>query len=66
MTQELLQDYKKDIKTLTLIPSGGGCFEVKVDDTLVFSKRALGRKAEPGEIAELLERDFGFEKIVEE
>jgi len=35
-------------------PSSGGVFEVTVDGTLVFSKKALNRHAEPGEILELI------------
>lgn len=34
----------------TLIPSKGGRFEVIVNDELVFSKKQLGRHAEPGEV----------------
>jgi selenoprotein W-related protein len=30
--------------------SSGGRFEVTVDDTVVFSKAATGRHAEPGEV----------------
>lgn len=37
-----------------LIPSGGGVFEVSLDDVLVFSKKQLGRHAAPGEILGLL------------
>jgi selT/selW/selH-like putative selenoprotein len=33
-----------------LIPSSGGVFEVKVDGDLIFSKKALRRHAEPGEV----------------
>jgi hypothetical protein len=29
-------------------------FEVKVDGSLVFSKKALGRHAEPGEVVRLI------------
>ena len=36
-----------------LVKSGGGVFEVTVDDRLVFSKKALGRFPEPGELASL-------------
>jgi selenoprotein W-related protein len=39
---------------LKMIPSSGGIFEVTVDDRLVFSKKALGRHAEPGEVMELI------------
>jgi selT/selW/selH-like putative selenoprotein len=37
-----------------LVPSSGGVFDVMVDGKLVFSKRAAGRHARPGEIVELL------------
>lgn len=33
-----------------MIPSGGGVFEVRLDDELVFSKKQVGRHAQPGEI----------------
>jgi selT/selW/selH-like putative selenoprotein len=45
-----LKAYKRDIDSLVLIPSDGGSFEVKKNDTLVFSKLAAGRFPEDGEI----------------
>lgn len=39
---------------MTLIPSDGGKFEFSVDGQLLFSKKELGRHAEPGEIVNLL------------
>jgi predicted Rdx family selenoprotein len=36
------------------VESKGGVFEVSVDDRLVFSKKALGRHALPGEILDLV------------
>ena len=38
------------------MPSSGGVFEVTVDGNLIFSKRALRRHAEPGEILQLIPR----------
>jgi len=38
-----------------LLPSSGGIFDVKVNDELVFSKKAIGRHAEPGEIKAILQ-----------
>jgi selT/selW/selH-like putative selenoprotein len=35
---------------------GGGVFEVTVDGKLLFSKRALKRFPEPGEVAKLIGR----------
>jgi selenoprotein W-related protein len=44
-----------------LVPSSGGAFEVRVDDRLVFSKKALGRHAEPGEVVALVRDVIGPE-----
>jgi selenoprotein W-related protein len=38
-----------------VIPSSGGIFEVSVNDELIFSKKSLGRHAEPGEVKSLLQ-----------
>ena len=40
---------------MRLVESSGGVFEVAVDGESVFSKRALGRHAEPGEVVRLIE-----------
>ncbi len=47
------------IESLTLIPAGGGKFEVTVGDELIYSKKATGRHAEPGEVAGLFEQKVG-------
>jgi selT/selW/selH-like putative selenoprotein len=39
---------------VTLLKSSGGVFEVTVDGRLVFSKKALGRHAGPGEVLRLM------------
>lgn len=38
------------VRSWKLIPSSGGKFEVMVNGEVVFSKKALGRHAEPGEV----------------
>lgn len=43
----------------TLIPSKGGVFEFSVNGELIFSKKELGRHAEPGEIRGLLVEKLG-------
>ena len=54
MAAELKQEVPDaDIR---LVPSSGGVFEVTVDGNLVFSKKALRRHAQPGEIMELIRR----------
>ena len=50
VTKELLGNYQHIIDRLVLITSSKGAFEVRVDDELIFSKKALERHAEPGEI----------------
>lgn len=40
---------------IKLVESSGGAFEVTLDGELVFSKLALGRHAEPGEVVGLIE-----------
>jgi len=44
-----------------LIPSSKGRFEVTLDGDLIFSKAALGRHAEPGEIANIVRERLGPE-----
>jgi selenoprotein W-related protein len=59
LTDELTKQYTPNLASLTLLPSKGGVFEVKVDDILIFSKKALGRHAEPGEVVRLFEEKMG-------
>ncbi len=37
-----------------MVRSSGGVFDVSLDGDLVFSKKALGRHAKPGEVLELI------------
>jgi selenoprotein W-related protein len=41
---------------IRLVQSSGGVFEVTVDGNLLFSKKAAGRHAEPGDILRLIRR----------
>jgi selenoprotein W-related protein len=45
---------ERSVEALEIVPSGGGLFEVTVDGELVFSKKSLGRHAQPGEVMELI------------
>jgi selenoprotein W-related protein len=51
---ELLSAYEDRIAHITLIPSWDGVFEVVVNGALVFSKRRLGRHAQPGELVSII------------
>jgi selenoprotein W-related protein len=42
LASRLLSHYKQQIRELTLIPSGGGCFELTVDGELLYSKLKTG------------------------
>jgi selenoprotein W-related protein len=41
---------------IQLVQSSGGLFEVTVDGQVVFSKKASGRHAKPGEVLQAIER----------
>ena len=57
MAAELKQAYPDaDVR---LIESSGGVFEVTVDGKLVFSKKALRRHAEPGEVLKAIRQVRG-------
>ena len=38
-----MNQYKQQIKELTLVPAGGGVFELTVGDELVYSKKKTGQ-----------------------
>ena len=42
-----------------LIPGSGGIFDVTVDGALVFSKKRVGRHAQPGEVVEVVRAKRG-------
>ncbi len=56
---ELLQTYEDRIRSINLIPSDGGRFEVSLDGDLIYSKMKTGRHAEPGEVSRLVEKRMG-------
>lgn len=50
---DLLHHYQHVIADLTLVTGSKGVFDVEVDGTLLYSKKATGRHAEPGEVLAL-------------
>ena len=50
MADELLKNFEPQIASLELIPSSGGVFEVLVNGSLVYSKKATGRHAATSEV----------------
>jgi selenoprotein W-related protein len=55
---DLLHDYQHVIETLTLVTGSKGVFEVVVDDATLYSKRATGRHAQPGEVLALFRERY--------
>ena len=52
---ELVKKYEFKFSAVTLIPSDGGTFEIKLDDKLVYSKLATGRHPEEGEVDQIVQ-----------
>ena len=59
LADEILEQWAPILRGVTLQPAERGRFEVTLDGELVFSKARLGRHAEKGEIAHLLENKLG-------
>lgn len=49
---ELTKDFPE--ADVSLISSGGGVFEISLDDDLIFSKKSLNRFPEDGEIKKII------------
>jgi selenoprotein W-related protein len=43
LTNKLLSTYKQQISDLTLIPAGGGAFELSINGDLIYSKLKTGK-----------------------
>jgi selenoprotein W-related protein len=56
LTDKVLETMQMDVKTLKLIPSKGGCFEITVDGSLIYSKLETGEFPEEDVIVAELQR----------
>jgi selT/selW/selH-like putative selenoprotein len=56
--EDLLSGYQHVIESLRITPGGKGIFDVTVDGELLFSKKASGRHAEPGEVVARFEARY--------
>ena len=54
--EELLEAFEPGIKSLALIPSAGGTFEVTVNGKLLYSKLSTRRHVEAGEVKDLVQK----------
>ena len=58
MADKILEEFEHQIESFTLIPSGGGVFEVIVGDELVYSKKETGRHTDYDEVGPLVRAKF--------
>lgn len=59
MAQELLSTFGQDLAEVALVPGTGGVFEVRVDETLAWSRAVEGRFPEAKELKQRV-RDIAF------
>jgi len=59
LTDALLTHFKQDIDELVLVPSGGGRFELFVDDEQIHSKLDTGTFPEPKTVIKTMETRLG-------
>lgn len=61
MADDILSNYQHVIDDFTLVTGSKGVFDFRVDGDLVFSKKELGRHAEPGEVLSLFQDIVGHD-----
>jgi selenoprotein W-related protein len=59
LTAKLLPRYKRAISRFVMIPSGGGCFELKVGGKTLYSKLKTGTFPDEDELAEAVGKAIG-------
>jgi selenoprotein W-related protein len=58
---ELLHDYQHVIEEIRVVTGSSGVFDLHVDGDVIFSKKQVGRHAEPGEILRRFREHLGPE-----
>jgi len=59
LTAKLLPKYKRAIKSYKMIPSSGGCFELTVGGTLLYSKKKTGEFPNEAELVAAVGKALG-------
>ena len=54
MASRVLDTFKQKVSNLTLVPSGGGCFELTANGVLLYSKLKTGEFPDEQDMVELL------------
>jgi selenoprotein W-related protein len=57
-TRDLLHDYQHIISDVRVVTGANGVFDVRVDGELLYSKKQIGRHAEPGEVLRLFREHY--------
>ena len=56
MASRVLNEFKQKVKNLTLVPAGGGCFELSANGELLYSKLKTGQFPDEQDMIDLLEK----------
>ena len=56
MASRILDEFKQKIKSLTLVPAGGGCFELSANGELLYSKLKTGQFPDEQNVIDMLEK----------
>jgi selenoprotein W-related protein len=54
LAQELLTTFESDLGRVSLVPGGGGIFEIRLNDEPIFSRKQAARFPEAKEIKQLV------------
>lgn len=54
LAQELLTTFEADLRAVSLLPGTGGVFEVRLNDVVLFNRKAEGRFPEAKELKQLI------------
>ncbi len=55
MTETLLDEFRHQVESWTLIPADGGRYEVVINGDLIYSKLRTGRHTDNNEIRKLIQ-----------
>jgi len=56
LASRVLNEFKQKVNNLTLVPAGGGCFELSANGELLYSKLKTGQFPDEQGIIDLLEK----------
>jgi selenoprotein W-related protein len=56
LASRILNEFKQKIKNLTLVPAGGGCFELSANGELLYSKLKTGQFPDEQNVIDMLEK----------